>query len=119
MKISKLLLCSLSLLVLTTAASQSQTKRLAKGNLSRLTIPINTGWQFREFNKFQWHPASVPGCVHTALLKKKLIDDPFFRDNEAKLQWIGKTDWEYQTTFNVAADIIKRDNLELVFQGLD
>ena len=61
----------------------------------------------------------MPGCVHTDLLNNKLIEDPFYRDNERRLQWIGKTDWEYQTTFNVTPEILARNNIELVFEGLD
>jgi beta-mannosidase len=30
-------------------------------------------------------PATVPGCVHTDLLNAGLIPDPFFADNEVKL----------------------------------
>ncbi len=82
-------------------------------------MQIHTGWQFREVGKTDWHNASVPGCVHTDLLANKLIDDPFYRDNEKKQQWIGKTDWEYRTTFNVAAPTLLRQNVELVFEGLD
>ena len=80
---------------------------------------MHTGWQFREAGKDTWYSATVPGCVHTDLLKNKLIEDPFYRDNEQKLQWIGKTDWEYQTTFNVTPEILARNNIELVFEGLD
>jgi beta-mannosidase len=32
-----------------------------------------------------------------------MIEDPFYRDNEEKLQWIEKEDWEFQTTFDVSA----------------
>jgi len=87
--------------------------------MHRITISVHTGWQFREVGKDSWRPATVPGCVHTDLLNNKLIDDPFYRDNEQKQQWIGKTDWEYQTTFNVAPEILERDNIDLVFEGLD
>ncbi len=80
---------------------------------------LHTGWQFRQVGKTDWYPAEVPGCVHTDLLKNKLIEDPFYRDNEQKLQWIGKTDWEYQTSFNVGPEILKRQHVELVFAGLD
>jgi len=66
-----------------------------------------------------WHNATVPGCVHTDLLANKLIDDPFYRDNEKKQQWIGKTDWEYKTTFRVTPQTLARENVELVFEGLD
>lgn len=86
---------------------------------SKLTIPLNAGWQFREVGKNDWHTATVPGCVHTDLWANKLIDDPFYRDNEKKQQWIGKTDWEYQTHFALPPAALKREHLELVFQGLD
>src|SRR5580692_538183 len=68
---------------------------------------LDSGWQFRAVGKTdnpdiqQWHPAQVPGVVHTDLLQNNLIPDPFDRDNEFRLQWIGLTDWEYQTTFQV------------------
>jgi len=109
----------LALLVLTGGTSKSQTLSGKGSAAPRIRISINNGWQFREAGKDKWYPASVPGCVHTDLLKNKLIDDPFYRDNEKKLQWIGKTDWEYQTTINLTAEMLKRTNLELVFEGLD
>src|SRR6185503_12905674 len=82
-------------------------------------MPINAGWQFREVGKTDWHSATVPGCVQTDLLANKLIEDPFYRDNEKKQQWIGKTDWEYQTTFKVTPETIEREKVELIFEGLD
>ena len=85
----------------------------------RTQISLNDNWQFREATKSDWKPAIVPGCVHTDLLANKLIEDPFYRDNEKNLQWIGKTDWEYKTTFQVSPEILKRQNLEIVFDGLD
>ncbi len=114
----KLFSAILALLACTGHASQSQTSPQLK-RTSHIKIPIRAGWQFREVNKDTWHSATVPGVVHTDLLNNKLIDDPFYRDNEAKLQWIGKTDWEYQTTFNVAPAILERSNIDIVFEGLD
>ncbi len=67
----------------------------------------------------EWHPAQVPSVVQTDLLKNKLIPDPFDRDNEYRLQWIGLADWEYQTVFQVDAAALGRDHLDLVFEGLD
>jgi beta-mannosidase len=80
---------------------------------------LDHGWQFREAGKTDWHAATVPGCVHTDLLANHLIEDPFYRDNEQKQQWIGKTDWQYQTTFKVGAEVLAVRNIELVFDGLD
>ncbi len=63
--------------------------------------------------------ATVPGCVHTDLIANKVIEDPFYRDNEKRLQWIGKTNWIYQLSFDVSDETLKRQNIELVFNGLD
>jgi beta-mannosidase len=106
------------LLLLITFSAHSQPNAATSGT-AKLTIAISDGWQFREAGKDVWHPATVPGCVHTDLLANKLIDDPFYRDNEQKQQWIGKTDWEYQTHFAVTPATLRRENIELVFAGLD
>src|ERR1017187_3654669 len=86
---------------------------------------INSGWQFRAVANAdradvkEWHSAQVPGVVQTDLPNSKLIPDPFDRDNEFRLQWIGLADWEYQTTFQVDAAALAHDHLDLVFDGLD
>ena len=86
---------------------------------------IDSGWQFRAVANTdradvkEWHPAHVPGVVQTDLLNSKLIPDPFDRDNEFHLQWIGLADWEYQTTFQVDAATQAHDHIDLVFDGLD
>ncbi len=108
----------LALIAFTGYTSQSQT-RGRQESLSKVGIPLQTDWQFREVGKPTWYSATVPGCVHTDLLDNKLIDDPFWRDNEQKQQWIGKTDWEYQTIFNVTPEMLKHEKLDLVFEGLD
>ncbi|QIX60125.1 glycoside hydrolase family 2 protein [Hymenobacter sp. BT18] len=85
----------------------------------KTTASLSTGWRFRQVGKDNWASATVPGSVHTDLLATKQIEDPLYRDNETKLQWIGKTDWEYETTFDVTPATLQRANLELVFKGLD
>ena len=106
------------LLLLPLVTVSSQTKHVA-APAGKVVMPIHTGWQFREAGKTEWYQATVPGCVHTDLLANKLIEDPFYRDNEKKQQWIDKKDWEYQTRFDVNATTIAHDNVELVFEGLD
>jgi beta-mannosidase len=86
---------------------------------------LDSGWQFRAVANTdradvkEWHPAQVPGVVQTDLLHSNLIPDPFDRDNEFHLQWIGLADWEYQTTFQVDAAALAHDHIDLVFDGLD
>jgi beta-mannosidase len=86
---------------------------------------LDAGWQFRAVANAdrsdvkEWHPAQVPGEVQTDLLRSGLISDPFDRDNEFRLQWIGLADWEYQTTFQIDAAALAHDHVDLVFDGLD
>ncbi len=60
--------------------------------------------------------AKVPGDVHTDLQLHGLIDNPHLGLNEFKTQWIGRSVWQYMTSFEVS-------NLasfnQLVFGGLD
>jgi beta-mannosidase len=106
----------LLLLVISVANGQSNSK---VNRSALMKVSLNNGWQFREVNKENWYPATVPGSVHTDLLQNKVIEDPFYRDNETKQQWIGKTDWEYRTTFKVTQEVLDHKNIDLIFEGLD
>ena len=84
-----------------------------------ISIELNKNWQFKNQKENKWYKTTVPGTVHTDLLANKLIPDPYYRDNESKLQWIDKADWEYKTVFNVDAKTFDKKNIELIFDGLD
>lgn len=85
----------------------------------QLSLELNTKWQFKNQKENIWYDATVPGTVHTDLLANGLIPDPFYRDNENKLQWIDRADWEYKTVFDIDSDFIVKNIVELVFDGLD
>lgn len=100
------------------------------GRASTLAMQsLDGGWQFRlapgdrhaaeHPHAAQWLPATVPGTVQTDLLAVKLVPDPYWRDDEAKIQWVGLSDWQYRTQFNVDAATLARRHVELVFDGLD
>jgi beta-mannosidase len=76
-------------------------------------------WEFRQANTADWKPTKIPASVHTALLQNAMIEDPYYRDNEEKLQWIEKEDWEFQTTFDVDSVTFAKKHIELVFKGID
>jgi beta-mannosidase len=61
--------------------------------------------------------ASVPGYVHTDLFRAGLIADPFDGANEEDQQWIGDTQWRYETGFTWSDDGAHRH--DLVAEGLD
>ena len=83
----------------------------------KVEILINN-WEFREQGQ-QWFPAIVPGSIHLDLYSNNLIDDPFYRANENKLQWIEDKYWEYKAEFNLDRDFIANKNIHLIFSGID
>ncbi|MCR6656031.1 MAG: glycoside hydrolase family 2 protein [Opitutus sp.] len=85
------------------------------------TLPLSSSsWRFRDATRGSaWRPATVPGCVHTDLLRLKAIPDPFWAHNEEQLQWIEERVWEYRTTFRVPKALLDDDAIELVCDGLD
>ena len=89
------------------------------------SILLDKGWEFRQSTNLegvahaQWLPAKVPGDVPLDLIRNQLIPDPNYWDNEANLPWIGNATWEYRTSIPVNAELLKRRNVELVFDGLD
>ena len=92
---------------------------------AKQSILLNQGWQFRQITNLQgiahdqWLPATVPGDVQLDLLHNKLIPEPFYRNNETQLQWIENADWEYRTTIPISEKLLARQNIDLVFDGLD
>jgi beta-galactosidase/beta-glucuronidase len=79
---------------------------------------VHNAWQFRCGG--QWHSATVPGNIHDDLLANKLIPDPFYGDNESKVQWVSDSVWEYIVHFDRNCGHGKSFvHNELVFEGLD
>ena len=58
----------------------------------------------------------VPGSVYTALLANGLMEDPFYRDNEAKALAIMDEEFTFTKEFDYAK---KSDSVLLVCEGLD
>jgi len=83
-------------------------------------IPLGASpWRFRDCSGTRWLPATVPGCVHTDLLRAGEIPDPFWGTNEAGLQWIDERDWEYTADFDADLALLGEEAIDLVADGLD
>jgi len=91
---------------------------------------LNGRWQFRAINKYRtlppnvsdvtcWMDGTVPGTVHTDLLAREKIPDPFFGINELDVQWIDTQQWLYRREFNLLEKILEEDTVDLVAKGLD
>ena len=82
-------------------------------------ISLDGEWQLYRAQETTSSAALVPGCVHMDLLRTEQLEDPFYRDNEARQYWIGETDWTYERIFSVPEDILQNQRVLLRCYGLD
>ena len=83
------------------------------------SFSLNDHWEFRQLDKGNWLPATVPGTVHTDLLANHLIPHPLLGTNEDSVQWIENCDWEYRCVFNLTDVQLAFKHLQIHFEGLD
>ena len=60
--------------------------------------PLTSEWKFCYDSV--WYPATVPGSIHTDLIKNNIIKDPFWGTNEDSVQWISDRSWKYKISFD-------------------
>src|SRR5580692_10042019 len=82
-------------------------------------LDLGGSWNVAQTGKDEWIPATVPGCIHTDLLAVGKIPDPFYRDNENAVQWVGKSNWTYKHAFDVPGEVLNNDCVLLRCEGLD
>ncbi|MGC6399470.1 beta-mannosidase [Sphingomonas sp. FW199] len=96
----------------------------------RETVALDKGWEVRlspgqatvereHPAGARWRPAKVPGYVQSDLIEQKLVRDPFIGTNEAAIQWVGRSDWDYRGTIEASGAMLARDHVDLVLEGLD
>lgn len=82
-------------------------------------LTLEQSWSFASAKKKEWKKATVPGTVHQDLLAHQDIQDPFYSLNEYDVQWVEDEDWIYKTTFKLSKEIVQKENINLLFKGLD
>ena len=88
-------------------------------NLLAQSITLKANWTYKGTDSSVWRKTGCTSTIHTSLLNDKLIPDPFYRDNENKLQWIADQNWEYATHFDVKHNFKTFSSVLLKFEGLD
>ena len=80
-------------------------------------ILLDGAWEGLRSSNGSTFPATVPGCVHTDLMKiGQLPGDIYWRDTAKQAQWIESEDWIYTRHFTV--DTLE-EGAALVFECLD
>ena len=64
-------------------------------------------------------PVNVPSVVQQNLYDAGLIPHPYLGTVEETLLWISDHPWTYATHFNVDQNMLEKDVVELVFEGID
>uniref|UniRef100_A0A6I8PJV2 Beta-mannosidase n=1 Tax=Ornithorhynchus anatinus TaxID=9258 RepID=A0A6I8PJV2_ORNAN len=80
---------------------------------------LRGSWHLRNANGSVGLGGEVPGCVHTALSRQGLLQDPYYRFNDLEYRWITLDNWTYSKVFKTPFDIGKWQKVNLVLEGVD
>lgn len=76
-------------------------------------------WKLRKKGDMNWiDSVNFPNSIHKILWDKKLIENPYFGNNEKDLKWIEESDWEAELEFE-AFGSSQFQNHEIVFESLE
>ena len=62
---------------------------------------------------------NVPSVVQQSLYENGLIPHPYLGMVESDLLWISDHPWDYSLHFDADKELIEKENVELVFEGID
>jgi beta-mannosidase len=97
-------------------------------------MELQENWKLRDFNvgeardlevaspdyiDYFWMTTKVPGDVHTTLIERGIIADPFYGHNDQQSRWVENKVWWYRNTFDWDSGQDDQERIELVFEGLD
>jgi len=80
---------------------------------------LNGRWKLHRIQTDEIFPCRIPGTVLQTLLEAGMIEDPFYRDNEERLQPIFYEDFCFEKEFNIEKSFFEEDAIFLCFDGLD
>ncbi|UJW73850.1 beta-mannosidase [Rhizobium sp. SL42] len=64
-------------------------------------IDLHGEWQLASVDGEHGASISLPGDVHSALVKAGIIPDPYFGRNEEVVQWVAEREWSVERSFVV------------------
>lgn len=76
-------------------------------------------WTLKQIKTGESIPCPIPGDNISALLAAEKIKDPYYADNELELQWIGREDWSFSTSFDADEDLANCPGTVLELPSVD
>ena len=80
---------------------------------------LNQGWTLTGDTLNINMQVDVPSVVQQSLYENGLIPHPYLGTVENDLLWISDHPWDYTLHFDVNKELFEKENVELVFEGLD
>jgi beta-mannosidase len=97
--------------------------------MPKALLNLTGKWEFKEYplaarrmrdlDDGNWSPAIVPSSIFNSLIESGQIDKTDIETNHENYGWVSKKPWIYRKTFDVSADMLECDRVDLVFEGLD
>lgn len=80
---------------------------------------LNGIWNMTNMDTDNCYRVSVPSDNYTQLFELGEIPDPFYKDNEKAVEWVGRTDWKYERTFTLSEEDLDNRKVLLTAEALD
>ena len=80
---------------------------------------LNGQWNMTRVSTNDTYSVTVPSDNFTQLLELGVIPDPYYKDNEKKVEWVGREDWTYDKTFVLTPEDLNNRKVLLVCKALD
>ena len=84
---------------------------------------ITDGWELCEGDKVMtddWYNATVPGTVLRTLVDQGVYPDPYYGLNNLAIpDDLCRKDWWYRCSFRLSEDLLAKESLELLFNGIN
>lgn len=105
-------------------------QRVAKADIPTVLRPmtdnvweITSGWELSEGDKVmtdEWYNATVPGTVLRTLVDQGVYPDPYYGLNNLAIpEDLCRKDWWYRCSFVLSEEILAKETLELLFNGIN
>ncbi len=80
---------------------------------------LNGQWNMTRVKTGEQYNVTVPSDNFTQLSELSLIPDPYYKDNESKVEWIGREDWAYEKSVTLTKEDINSRRVLLACKALD
>ncbi len=83
------------------------------------TYSLNGNWNMIRVETGDTYEVTVPSDNYTELLKSGVIPDPYYKDNEKLVEWVGREDWKFSRLFTLDENDLNNRKILLVAEALD